>query len=417
MSIKPEKLKKMPDAPGIYVFKLKIENEKRKTEEVLYIGKATSLRDRVRSYFAGDIFETRGPRIEKMLDEAEDIEWQETDSALEALILEANLIKKHQPKYNAREKDQKSWNYVVITKEDFPRVLLVRSRELQTKWDPDDIKYSFGPYPHGGQLKEALKIIRKIFPFRGEKDPVVTKRQRSYLNEQIGIVPKFRLGDVSKKEYARTVRNLQLFFEGKKGKLLKELEREMKQSAKEEKFEKAAQLRNQIFSLQHIKDVSLIKQETTDNLQLTTVRVEGYDVAHTAGKETAGVMVVVEDGEPKKSDYRMFKIKRSREGSDTDAVREVLERRLEHSEWPMPKIIVMDGGAAQRNVALKVLEKVGIKIPVVSVVKDKRHKPREILGDKEIKIKYEADILIANSEAHRFAQNYHRKLRSRFKKN
>jgi excinuclease ABC subunit C len=417
MSIKSEKLKKLPDKPGVYVFKLKIENEKGKAGEILYIGKATSLRDRVRSYFAGDVFETRGPRIEKMIEEAEDIEWQETDSALEALILEANLIKKYQPKYNAREKDQKSWNYVVITKEDFPRVLLVRARELQMKWDPDDMKYSFGPYPHGGQLKEALKIIRKIFPFRGEKDPVETKRQKSYLNEQIGIVPKFRLGDVSKKEYAKTVRNLQLFFEGKKGKLLKELEKEMKATAKEEKFEKAAQLRNQIFSLEHIKDVSLIKNISTNNYSLSTVRIEGYDVAHTAGKETVGVMVVVEDGEPKKSDYRMFKIRRSREGSDTDALREVLERRLEHAEWPLPKVIAIDGGRAQRNIAVKVLEQAGIQIPVVSVVKDQRHKPREILGDRQIKVKYESDILIANNEAHRFAQNHHKKLRDRFKKN
>ncbi len=147
----------MPDTPGVYFFL-----DKRK--KVLYIGKATDLKSRVRSYFASDLHKTRGPIITKMVEKAASIDWRETDSVLEALILEANLIKTYKPAANTDLKDDKSWNYVVVTKEDFPRILLVRGKELPFI----DFKplHTFGPFPHGLQLKEALKIIRKIFPYR-----------------------------------------------------------------------------------------------------------------------------------------------------------------------------------------------------------------------------------------------------------
>lgn len=405
------KKKNIPEAPGVYSFKGE--------GGILYIGKATSLRDRVRSYFSRDLRAARTPRIEKMVEEAKNVEWQETDSVLEALILEANLIKKHQPLYNVREKDNKSWNYVIFTKEEFPRIILVRGRELQLNWDPDDIKYSFGPYPHGGELREALRIIRKIFPYRGEKDGIKKQKRRSRLYEQIGLAPKISDGEVSRKEYQNTINNLRLFFEGKKGKLLKKLSQDMKKSARAERFEEAEQIKGQIFALEHIRDVSLIKTSAEDHggrLSGGDSRIEGYDVAHIAGTATAGVMVVIEESFPSKSEYRKFKIKGGKKGSDTDALKEVLERRLVHAEWPLPKLFVIDGGKGQKNAAEKVLKDAGVKIPVVSVVKDASHRPREILGDKELRKRYEKDILIANAEAHRFAQNYHKTLRGRFKR-
>src|SRR3989338_4981810 len=151
---------KLPDNPGVYFFK--------SGRKILYIGKATSLRDRVRSYFSTSLGDARSSVIVAMIEEAKSISWQKTDSVLEALILEANLIKQYQPKYNTDEKDDKSYNYLVITKEDFPRVLIVRGRELHSPLFAK--RYSlnavFGPFPHGQQLKEALKIVRKIFPFR-----------------------------------------------------------------------------------------------------------------------------------------------------------------------------------------------------------------------------------------------------------
>jgi len=168
---------KLPDNPGVYKFI--------KGKELLYIGKATSLKDRVKSYFSGDILETRGPKIDLMLKEANKLEWQETGSVLEALLLEAALIKKHQPPYNTREKDDKSYWYVVITKEDFPIVKLIRGRSLVTgnklqvsgnksgskftNYQLPATSYQFGPFPHATEIKEALKIIRRIFTYRDER--------------------------------------------------------------------------------------------------------------------------------------------------------------------------------------------------------------------------------------------------------
>ena len=153
---------KLPDGPGVYVFK--------KGRKILYIGKATSLRDRVRSYFSTDLVKGRGERIVAMVAEAKSLAHIKTDSILEALILEANLIKKHQPTYNVDEKDNKSFNYIVVTKEDFPRVLVVRGRELFALSTKNyQLKTIFGPFPHGTQLQEAMKIIRRIFPFRDAK--------------------------------------------------------------------------------------------------------------------------------------------------------------------------------------------------------------------------------------------------------
>ena len=165
-----EQLKKLklPDTPGIYIFR-----DSRK--KILYIGKATSLRDRVRSYFTSDLLKTRSPLIATMVARASSITWTETSSVLEALILEASLIKKHQPPANTDEKDNKSFNYLVVTREGFPRILIVRGRILHDTSIKKDfvVKTLFGPFPHGGQLRGALKIVRNIFPFRDTCVPAV----------------------------------------------------------------------------------------------------------------------------------------------------------------------------------------------------------------------------------------------------
>jgi len=411
------KKEKLPDTPGVYLFvKKDPKASKGSRTRVLYVGKATSLRDRVRSYFAGDIVATRGPLIEKMLHEATSVKTQETDSVLEALVLEARLIKKYQPPYNTREKSDKSFNYVVITKEDYPRVFTVRERDISTQYDPDDFRYTFGPFPHGSQLKEALNIVRKIFPFRGEKDAVEKQQRKSHLRREIGLVPDFSV--VGRRDYGRTIQHLRLFFEGRKGRLIKELEKEMRARAKKEEFEVAESIKRQIFALNHIRDVSLLKQhEPARNHSSvranTRMRIEAYDVAHTSGVETVGVMVVLEDGRPKKADYRKFKIKDTKSKGDTNALKEILERRLKHDEWPLPKLIVVDGAKAQVNATESILADFGYQIPVVAVTKNARHQPQKILGDRKLIQNYERDIIIANSEAHRFAVSFHRKRRGR----
>lgn len=410
----------LPDEPGVYVF-----HDGRK--RILYIGKATSLRSRVRSYFAPDLIETRGARIVKMVENAKHLTWEETDSVLEALILEANLIKKHQPPYNVDEKDNKSWNYVVITKESFPRVLLVRGRELFQSWDEAGTLHLFGPFPQGGVLKDALKIVRGIFPYRDKCTPCPDVRLRKSnmvdvgrrtsgrrlgvgckpcFDRQIGLCPGVCSGEVGEKEYAQTIQHIAALFSGKKKVLLAELEREMKAAARAERFEEAARIRSQIAALTHIRDVALIKSDKRISSGGSGLRIEGYDIAHTAGSDTVGVMVVIMDSEVSKSDIRKFRI-RSVSNNDPAALAEVVSRRLGHPEWPLPRLFVIDGAKAQVGAVERVLAKAGIEIPVVGVVKDEKHRPRSFIGRSDIISSHQKEILLADNEAHERAINFH----------
>ena len=387
MKLKELKKYKIPDKPGVYFFL--------KGKSILYIGKATSLRDRTKSYFSKDLIVTRGPMILDMVIQADKIDWQETESVLEALILEASLIKKYQPKYNVKEKDDKSWNYVCITKDELPKILIVRGKNLNKK----EFKSSYGPFTSGLQLKEALKIIRKIFPFLDDKS-----KNNYEFYRQLKLVPE-------NENYSKNIQNIELFFEGKKGRILKNLEREMKIFAKKNEFEKAGEMKRQINALQHIQDVSLLKNDLLEPraYSLKPTRVEAYDIAHLSGKNMVGVMTVLENGEITKSEYKKFIIRTQSGANDTGALTEVLFRRLKHTEWRTPDLIVVDGGRAQINVAQKMLSIQQLKIPVVSVLKDEKHKAKAILGNEKIIKKYKNLILLANSEAHRFAIVFYRK--------
>jgi len=408
---------RLPDTPGVYIFR-------GKAKKPLYIGKATSLKSRVRSYFDRDIAKTRGPHIKRMTEDAQTVDFMKTDSVLEALILEARLIKKHQPYYNTKEKDDKSFNYVVITKEDFPRVLLMRGKNLlDPRYKPGyEIQYFFGPFPQGTILKDALKIIRKIFPFRDTCLPAITSRAKRgaskvikpCFNRQIGLCPGVCTGEISKREYARTIRNLRLFFQGEKKTLLTKLQHDMSVAAKGQRFEQAGEIKKTIFSLKHIHDIALVKNSEISPDQYN-FRIEAYDVAHLSGKNMVGVMCVVEDGTAQKSEYRKFKIRSFEGANDTRALTEILERRLAHIEWPLPRLVVVDGGVAQKNAALRVFSAAGVRIPVVGVVKNKRHQPERLIGNRMIRSTHESAIILANAEAHRFAINYHRNLRDTIK--
>lgn len=407
---------KIPDNPGVYFF---IGSRR----EILYIGKATSLRDRVRSYFNSDILAARGPKIEAMLDKAKTVKWQETDSVLEALLLETELIKGHNPVYNSREKDDKSYWHIIITKEDFPRVLMVRGKDLI---DTDYLetknlkpKAVFGPFPSSAELKEALKIVRKIFPFRDKCLPAGQTGKSSgeiqgkpCFNRQIGLCPGICSGEITKTDYSKIINNLVLFFRGKRRQVMKNLEKEMRAAAKAEKFELASRLRDQIFAINHIHDVALIKNRPEvgpkDNF-----RIEAYDIAHTAGSEVVGVMAVVTGFDPDKDSYRKFKLKADR-NDDIGNLKEIISRRLGHPEWPAPNLVVIDGGRGQYYAAKQILFEAGVFWPVVSVVKDDRHRPKDIIGDKENLNQEDLDaVILANAESHRFALSYHRQRRGR----
>lgn len=392
----------LPDAPGVYFF---INAHKK----VLYIGKATSLRNRVRSYFAHDIIEKRSPLIEQMVAEAVTVEVTETESVLEALILETNLIGTHRPHFNTKSKDDKSYNHLVITNEEWPRVLIVRGKDLTEKFSEKEIKYSFGPFPSGGLLREALKIVRKLFQYYDTTEPIGTERTRLArgkvdFNRQIGLYPNY----TDKATYDRTIRHLKLFFDGKKKLVITELTRDMMRAAKVEQFELATRYKKQIFALEHIQDIALIKADRATARTGTLIRIEAYDIAHLDGKDMVGVMTVIEGSEPQKSEYRKFKIRTLKDANDPAALREVLERRFTHTEWPLPNIIVVDGNEIQKRTAEKLLITFGLLIPVVAVVKDDRHKAHHLLGTEELITTHKLEILHANAESHRFAITYYR---------
>jgi len=410
-----QQLKKLniPENPGVYIFR---DYQKRP----LYIGRATSLKDRVKSYFSVDIIETRGPRIVDMVTKAKSLTWQETDSVLEAIILESALIKKYQPQYNVDERDDKSSYYVVITDEAWPRVFLTRVRDFDAKRDANELPYKvkkiFGPYVHSGLIKEALKIIRKMFPFKDIK--AFDARHNSFY-EALGRSPKGE-DDNARRRYARTISNLILFFEGKKKLLQTKLQREMNLNAKKMEFEEAQKIKRLIYALNHVNDMALIKSETKNlnfqtnpkNSRQENFRIEAYDIAHLSGTNVVGAFTVMFDGEFIPDQYRKFNISKQ-QNNDVAGLVEILNRRLNHTEWAYPDLIVIDGGDGQLNAAQNVLKARRINISIVAVTKDERHKASEIIGNLEMADRYKADIIKLNAEAHRYVIKFHRSRRNK----
>ena len=355
-----------------------------------------------------------------MVTKSKILTFEETDSVLEAIILESNLIKQWQPQYNVMERDDKSSQYVIITDEPWPRVFQVRARDfdqdVSNKRLPYKVRHVFGPFPYGALIKDALKILRKIFPFKDEKslDP---RHDRFY--KSIGRSPSSDvMSSMDVASYTETILYLTMFFEGKKREILRALTAKMNGEAEAFEFERAEETKKLIYALQHINDFALIKRDRTDFSSVGAAgskpsgfRMEAYDVAHMSGKNTVGVMVVSKDGEFDKSQYRKFKIKTDA-NNDPASLAELLLRRLDHSEWPYPDLIVLDGGSIQEKVATSVLKSRRLNIPIVAVTKDDRHKASKLIGNKLLITKYSNHIIAINAESHRFAVNYHRKRRS-----
>jgi excinuclease ABC subunit C len=412
------KIKKLPKSPGVYIYY-------GKNKEVLYVGKAGSLRDRVRSYFSGhDERET----VKMMLPQIEDVKIQKTDTVLEALILESHLIKKYLPKYNAMGKDDKSFCYFVITHEEYPRVLILRKTDLTRNPKSEIINYKqipnlklkiqkiFGPYTSKKQMEIALKILRKIFPFHSNNQ----KTEKGCLDFQIGRCPGPYANAISKADYMQNIRGIRMILEGKKKNLVKRLEIEMREYAKKNEFEKAAEARNKLFALKHIHDVALISdslQSTVDSSQ--AFRVEAYDISNISGQYAVGSMVVFKNSELDKSQYRKFKIKTIEEANDVGMMREVLLRRFKNN-WPMPDLIMLDGGIGHLNIAQKLISDLGLVVALAAVAKGPSRKKLEVRSwnlenNMEIKKLLNNNNLIKQimDEAHRFAITYHKKLRGK----
>jgi excinuclease ABC subunit C len=397
------KLAQLPDSPGVYIFY----NSKK---EIIYVGKASSLRSRVKSYFFGK----KSPRpIEEMIHEVVDLKTESTDSALEAAILEGYYIKKYRPKYNIQWRDDKSWNYIGLSKDIYPKVLTIRQHELTTD-KKKEFQYLFGPYP-GLNTKETLRLLRKIFIF-STCEPHAKRPCFYYkLGQCLGVCT----GDISAKDYvSKVILPLRLFLDGKKKLLIKKIETEMKVAAKTENFEEAARLRNQLRHLQKIQDIALLnenfmKDKIFDGDSLVK-RIEGYDISNLGSSNKVGSLVVFDEVGPVKNQYRKFKIKTVQGQSDVDCLAEVLERRLKHSEWILPDIFLIDGGLPQVNKAKAVLRAAHIRTPIVGIAKGAERKRNDFLVVTDsVKIKQwvkDNKILLikVRDEAHRFAITFNR---------
>lgn len=425
MQLKDLKKIDLPDNPGVYFF---IGANK----EILYIGKATSLKSRVKSYFDNNILITRGLHIANMVSLAKTVQWTETRSVLEALILENELIKKHLPKFNTKEKDDKSYFVIVITLEDFPRVVLARAKDidkennllLKSKYlgkihkEVVKVKKTFGPYPSGTSVKESLKLIRRIFPFRDRCIPYDKKvpwKKNPCFSYQIGLCPGVCAGVCDKKKYKRIIERLITFLEGDANKVRVDLEKDMKAYSKSLQFEEAQKVKETLFALDHVRDAHLISRDIKEEDR--RVRIEAYDVAHLSGKERVGAMTVVIGGLPAKQEYKKFKLKHDK-NDDLEGLAELFTRRIKHLDWGIPDIVVVDGDERHLQVVSKILSenKLNIAIKVCAVTKNKSHKAEKIIGDKDfenILQKYKKEIVLANSEAHRFSLAYHKNLRSK----
>lgn len=440
----------IPTSPGCYQY---FDSQR----EIIYVGKAANLKSRVLSYWQKSAQHT--PAKERMLGEIAKIEWIEVDTEIEAFLLEANLIKKYQPKYNILLRDDKRFSYIKISTEDeVPGVLVTRQIDKAGRY--------FGPYTSATAVREVLKVIRKIWPYCTERKISA----KSCFQSHIGLCTGVCGGDYILKDYkGKVIKPIIQFLSGEKKKVVREMEKEI--ADLEKRLDKAkklvagdgdilrleAEIRIKKFRLANFQNVlehsnilSVHDKYAADVVELAKLfslpkipeRIEGYDISNIFGEEAVGSMVVFKDGEPDKNEYRKFKIK-NENGGDTDMLREVLERRIRHSfsnddlrfkieknirqstidnrqsNWPLPDLIIIDGGKGQLSTVVRILKKNKIDMPVIAISKgeglrsakapDKlffpgQSKPLELpLASPALHL-----VKRVRDEAHRFAIGFHR---------
>ena len=414
-----EKIKDFPKSPGVYQF---VDRE----GGVLYVGKAKNLNNRVKSYFLREI--GRGPTIDLMVQAAIDITYIETDSEIEALLLEAELIKKIKPKYNMRLKDDKSFLVIRIMKpkkncdekslhESFSSVELVRFNNVDFT---DKSSWYFGPYPSGELLKKSMNFLRKVFPFRDcSKTKFFTyrKKKRTCIYGDIRVCTGPCVNWVDRPQYQKNITYLKKFLRGDKKSIYLDLEKVMKKLSSKKRFEEASLYRDKIHALEHLNEVAIgLRDDVFSGLASMFKRIECYDISNISGLYGVGSMVVSSEGKKDESEYRKFKIKFTETPNDLLMMREVLTRRF-RNDWPLPDLMVIDGGENHLKVAKEVLKENDLKIPVISIAKGaKRDKNEFHFGDEAIakyfvNNKNLSNIVIAcRDESHRFAIAYYRSL-------
>ncbi len=403
MDIK-EKIKGFPDSPGVY-------SMKDKTGRILYVGKASSLKKRVSSYFQ----KPPTAKTQALLERTEDIDYIQTPSTAAALLLENALIKRHRPFYNAALKDDKSYPYVKISaQEDYPYLLITRGKK------EENARY-YGPYTNVKLLKAAIKAIRVIFPLRS----CLRLPKKPCLYFHLKLCPGMCVKKVDKQAYRENLRQLGLFLEGKHSELLKELKDMMYKAARNELFEKAAMLRDKISSLTEIiaqtkepkQEDLILKLQKALRLAKAPERIEAFDISEIGGAGLSGSMVSFVGGWPDKKNYRKFRIKTVKGINDYAMIGEVLRRRFKkRGQAPFPDLVLIDGGKGHLSCARKELKGVGLdKIPVIALAKRLENiytsSGRLLQLPKNSKVLHLLQRI--RDEAHRFAISYHRKLRQK----
>jgi len=443
-----DKISALPTVSGVYAFKPK-------KGALLYIGKAINIKERVKNHFQQPTFKDN-----IFIPETEKIGYIATGSEIEALILEARLIKKYLPKYNTIWRDGKSHLYIFITKEEFSRIFVGHlSPKISNFQFP--ISKQIGPFIDGKALKTTLRLLRRIFPFRTCR--VLPKKACLYKELGLCLAPCHYTGLTGvmlKKTYNQNTRRLINILQGKKPQVLNNLKKEMRVASQEQKFEKAKLLRDQIWALENVFQHSHILEEMQGTrflskkepssfgqfqkvlgLKIEIKRIEGYDISNIQGQQATGSMVVFEQGKPNKNEYRKFHIKIEGKPNDTAMLKEMISRRLRHEEWPMPQIMLIDGGKGQLNAAITALKSEArnsksetpkesklptgqanpkfkiLNIKTISLAKRKNELFLESKSEpvllKNLPPETAHLILRIRDEAHRFAITYHKKLRSK----
>jgi excinuclease ABC subunit C len=423
-----DKVRTFPTSPGVYLMK-------DAQGRVIYVGKAKNLRARAGSYFNQTAADDK--RIRDWIGEVADVDFLAADSEVDALLLEARLVKDIQPRHNQDLKDDKSFPYLQITTgDDFPRVNFTR--------EPQDrgVKL-YGPFPRAKSLRGAIQVLQKIFKFRTcsleiEEDDPRWRWFRPCLLHSIDQCTAPCNLRIDKDSYRKDIRRLRLFLDGKKDVVLAEMEAEMKEASKALLFEKAARLRDELKALQNINlrgDLAKHAQpevfyvdpkrglkglKKVLGLESVPRSIDGVDIAHLGGTETVGSLVTFIDGLPFKPGYRRYKIKSVKGVDDFASIREVVSRRiqgLQERDEPFPDIFLIDGGKGQLSAALAAFEALGVKPPTL-ISLAKREEEIYVPGRSEpIVLQRRAFSLrllqYVRDEAHRFAQHYHHMLRKK----
>jgi excinuclease ABC subunit C len=416
--IQKEKMNEIPKVSGVYSFWAK--------RDLLYIGKAGNLRERVKTHFMQPNY-----RDNLFIEHVSKIGYMETESEIEALLLESQLIKEHMPKYNVMWKDGKNYFYILITKEDFSRVLITHQQSQSGIY--------VGPFVDGKAIKRTLRSLRKIFPY-------YTKKHENKLCQycHLGLCPgPPPAGGPNKQEYKKNIKNLASVLQGKRTSVLKKLQKEMKEASKAQQYEKAGKLRDQVEDLEIVFSHAKILRPEEEKAPIdwspiqkylqkvfgtkhSISRVEAYDISNTQGQESTSSMPVFVDGKPAKEHYRKFKIHPPAGGpekpNDFAMLEETITRRLRHKEWGYPDLMIIDGGKGQLSSVLKALKNFqfsnpnfqnDIKVAAIAKKNNELFLPgkSDPLLLRDMPQPVSNVILHIRDEAHRFAITYHRKLR------